>query len=240
MESSSGNAEPRTGTLSIIIPVYNEHEMIEEVLTRVRTAPLPPGWDRQVIVVDDGSTDGTWDRLQSMLPLDGVTCHRSIVNRGKGTSVRIGIQRATGDIILIQDADLEYDPEEYPKLLQPLLEQRCDAVYGSRFLGSIEGMRFRFWLANRILAQMVRVLYGFPITDEATAYKVFEAEVLKDLTLNCKRFEFCPEVTAKLLKAGKTIEEVPITYRARSVAEGKKIGWRDAWIAAWTLLKNRF
>ncbi|MFN7975521.1 MAG: glycosyltransferase family 2 protein [Acidobacteriota bacterium] len=226
-------------TVSVVIPAYNEHESIEGVIERVLAAPLLPGFDREVVVVDDGSVDRTWERLQRFAHRADVQIHRSATNAGKGSALRIGIERARGDVVLVQDADMEYDPDDYPKLLAPIASGQARVVYGSRFLGSIRGMEAKYWLANRILALLVRVIYGFPITDEATAYKVFDAKLLKGIPLECRGFEFCPEVTAKLLRAGERIVEVPIRYEARTVAQGKKIRWRDAAIAAWTLVKYR-
>jgi len=161
-------------------------------------------------------------------------------NMGKGMAIRAALPQVSGEIVIIQDADGEYEPQEYPSLIQPIVEGRTAVVYGSRFRGSIVGMRWPNVLINRILAWMANVLFGARITDEATCYKVFRADVLKSLPLRCTGFEFCPEITARLLKRGYRIVEVPITYRARSVEEGKKINWRDGVRAIWTLLKYRF
>lgn len=224
--------------LSVVIPVYNEAPYIEEVLQAVRNSPLPQGVSTEIICVDDGSLDGTSEILDRFA--DSIHVHHSVLNFGKGTAIRIGLSLVTGDIILIQDADLEYDPKDYWKLIRPIISGEADVVYGSRFLGKIQNMRLANWFANRILTLTVRFLYGQKITDEATCYKVFRAEVLKELTLRCRRFEFCPEITAKISRKGYRILEVPIAYRARTTNEGKKIRWSDGVIALWTLLRYRF
>lgn len=224
--------------LSIIIPVYNERATIREIIERVRAVELA-GVEREIIVINDGSVDGTRDILEDFVG-QGVIVHTFTSNRGKGAALRKGIEMASGDIILIQDADLEYDPQDYPALLAPILEGRAEVVYGSRFLGRIEGMRAANRIGNKVFALLTNLLYGTGITDEATAYKVFRAEVIKNLPIRARRFEFCPEVTAKLAKRGFRIHEVPIHYRGRSSEEGKKIGWWDGVMAIWTLLKYRF
>jgi len=227
-------------TLSIIIPIYNERQYVERILDRVQSAPIPPNLSREIIVVDDGSTDGTATLLDTIEGHRTIKVHRSVLNFGKGTAIRVGLYYATGDYILIQDADLEYDPNEYEKLLAPLLDGRGDVVYGSRFLGQLSGMRWQNRAANKLLSFLSNLLYGAHITDEATGYKVFRKNVLEGMNLRCKRFEFCPEVTAKLCKAGFRIVEVPISYEGRSVQDGKKIKLRDGWEAVWTLVKYRF
>jgi dolichol-phosphate mannosyltransferase len=235
-----GSKEVKHQTVSVIIPIYNEHLYVERILGRVRSAPLPPGWNKEIIVVDDGSTDGTTSILEEINSDRTLKIHQSVLNFGKGTAVRIGLRYATGEIVLVQDGDLEYDPDEYPKLLEPIVEGRADVVYGSRFLGSCDGMRLPNLIANKLLSLLSRVLYGATITDEATGYKAFRRSVIERIDLRCKRFEFCPEVTAKILKLGYEIHEVPISYRGRSVSEGKKIRLRDGFEAIWTLLKYRF
>ena len=227
-------------TLSIIIPIYNERQYVEKILERVRSAPIPPDLNREIIVVDDGSTDGTTTLLDSLEGDRTIKVHRSILNFGKGTAIRVGLHYATGDYILIQDADLEYDPNEYKQLLNPLIDGRADVVYGSRFMGSVHGMRWQNLLANKMLSSLSNLLYDAHITDEATGYKVFRRQVLAEMNLRCKRFEFCPEITARVRKAGFQIYEVPISYEARTAKDGKKIKLRDAWEAFWTLIKYRF
>ena len=224
--------------LSVLIPVYNEAPYIEEVLRAVRSIQLPEGVSTEIICVDDGSLDGTGEILDRFNNL--IKVHHSVLNFGKGTAIRIGLSFATGDIILIQDADLEYNPNDYWSLIRPIISGEADVVYGSRFLGKIENMRLPNRLANYLLTLTVRLLYGQKITDEATCYKVFRADVVKGFELKCRRFEFCPEVTAKLSKKGYRIVEVPIHYRARTTNEGKKIRWMDGVSAFWTLLRYRF
>ncbi len=243
---SSGALTPASTCLaapvrvSIIIPIYNEIQHVAELLDRVLKAPLPAGCEKEVIVIDDGSTDGTTQLLDSLCEKQLIKFHRTILNFGKGTALRVGIRMATGQVILVQDGDLEYDPNEYTRLIEPILEGRAEVVYGSRFLGMVEGMRFPNLVANRVLTLLANALYSAKITDEATAYKVFRREVLNRVQLQCKRFEFCPEVTAKIRKLGVPIHEVPITYRGRTIAAGKKIRWKDGISAVYTLLRYRF
>ena len=223
--------------LSVLIPAHNEAATIEEVLRRIRAVPLDV--EREIVVVDDGSTDATPQILERLSGPD-LRVLRHPKNRGKGAALRTGLENCSGDLILIHDADLEYFPEDIPKLLAAEEKTGAPAVYGSRFRGDIEGMRPVNRLANRSLALIASLLYGQRITDEATAYKLFRADVLKGLPLKCERFEFCPEVTARLLKSGERIEEVPIRYKGRTAEEGKKIGYKDGVEAVWTLLKYRF
>jgi glycosyltransferase involved in cell wall biosynthesis len=226
--------------VSIIIPVYNEFRTFHEVLERVQRAPLPPGCSKEIVVVDDGSTDGTTAILRQYTNSGIVIGHNSILNFGKGTALRVGIKLATGDVILVQDGDLEYDPDDYYRLIEPFVQGNADVVYGSRFLGRPSGMAWKNLIANRILTWTANLLYSAGITDEATAYKAFRASVLRRMKLECRRFEFCPEVTAKARRMGYVIHEVPITYNARGIADGKKIRARDGFEALWTLLKYRF
>ena len=224
--------------ISIIIPVYNEVNVLPMVLDRVMKAALPAGCEKEIVIVDDGSTDGTSEVLDRYKDL--VMVHHSVENFGKGAAIRIGIRKATGDIVLIQDGDLEYDPNDYLKVLQPLVDGKATVVYGSRFMGNLQGMKFANWLANKILTFTANVLYQCRLTDEATAYKAFRMDVLRAMRLRCLRFEFCPEVTAKARRLGHHIHEVPIRYNARGILEGKKIRWQDGFHAMWTLVKYRF
>ena len=219
--------------LSVIIPAYNEIDTIEEVLRRVRAVEIA----KEIIVTDDCSTDGTREFLRAQGDIVLVESDR---NRGKGASIRAAIERATGDVVLIQDADLEYDPNDYHALMQPIADGKADIVYGSRFLNAKPKMRAANYLANRVFAMLASVLYGRRVTDEATCYKTFRTDVLKSIDLRCNRFEFCPEVTARLLKRGYRYAEVPIWYEARTYAQGKKITWKDGVECIWTLLKYRF
>jgi dolichol-phosphate mannosyltransferase len=222
--------------VSIVIPIYNEELNIVQVINRVLDAPLPPGVDKEVIVVDDGSTDRTTQILKGMDPRL-VNVHQSVLNLGKGTAIRIGLKQATGDVLIIQDGDNEYNPSEIIDVVRPILEGKERVVYGSRFLGTIKSMRMRYRLANRLLVWAVWLFYGTKITDEATAYKAFHRDVLRSTPLSCQRFEFCPEFTAKVLRQGIRIHEVPITYNGRTIEEGKKIRLRDGFEAFWTLLR---
>lgn len=226
--------------VSVIIPVYNESFHIEEIIGRVVEAKLQEGVEREVIVVDDGSTDSTYRILERIQKTYPIRIHSSQLNSGKGSATRVGIGEATGDIIIIQDGDLEYDPSDYQSLIQPILDGRAEVVYGSRFLGRPQGMSLVSFLGNKLLTALTNLLYGARLTDEATGYKVFAAPVIKVLKLKAVRFEFCPEVTSKLLKRGVRIHEVPVSYNARSIAQGKKIRWKDGIEAIWTLLKHRF
>ena len=222
--------------LSVIIPVYNEESTVGEVIERVKALP----YDKQIIVVNDGSTDATAAGIARAEDHDEVEVFTSPVNLGKGAAVRIGLAHVRGDIVIIQDADLELDPAEYPRLLAPILRGETDVVYGSRFLRGRGNVSWLTYAANRLLAGWANLLYGSRLTDEATAYKVFRTVVITALPLTCIGFEFCPEVTAKLLRRGHTIVEVPIGYRPRTDAEGKKVRYvRDGLKAAWTLLRLR-
>jgi len=227
--------------ISIVMPVHNEQTHIEHLLEKIDAVKLPPDLEKEIIIVDDGSTDNTAEIIERVQKkYKNIFVHHTVINIGKGAATRVGIFYATGDIIIIQDGDLEYDPAEYPNLIQPILDGKAKVVYGSRFLGSIKKMRLPNLIANKLLTFMVNFLYGAKITDEATGYKVFHKDVIKPLKLKSLRFEFCPEVTAKVLKAGNKIYEVPIKYVGRSVEEGKKINWKDGIAAIWELLKQRF
>ncbi len=226
--------------VSVLIPVYNEFLTMPMVLERVLAAPLPEGCEKEVIIIDDGSTDGTGEVVRRYVQSPLLVVHHSIANFGKATALRIGIARATGDIILIQDGDLEYDPADYVKILEPIASGRAKVVYGSRFWKPLRGMKLANRIANRILTWTANALFGARITDEATAYKAFHREVIDAMELRSSRFEFCPEITAKLRRLGYNITEVPISYNPRGILEGKKIRWRDGVEALWTLIRYRF
>jgi dolichol-phosphate mannosyltransferase len=222
--------------LSVIIPCFNEAEYIRKTLDAVRQVDIP----KEIIVVDDGSSDESATVLEEYSQRHPIVVLRSERNTGKGAAIRKALGRITGDIVIIQDADLEYDPIQYPQIIQPIIAGEADVVYGSRFRGKIEGMRLQNRIANHILAWTANILYRAGITDEATCYKAFKTDLLKSLDLKGDRFEFCPEVTAKIRKRGIAIKEVPIYYKARNAAQGKKIKWTDGLSALWTLLKYRF
>ena len=222
--------------LSVIMPVYNEEATIQEILKQVRAV----GVVDEIIIVDDGSTDRTRELLKPEENQPGTIVIYQARNQGKGAAVRTGIDRAAGDILLIQDADLEYDPRDYPMLIRPIVEGRVKVVYGSRFLGPRKAMMFWHMLGNRLLTLLTNVLYNAILSDMETCYKVFRADVIKGIPLRSKRFEFEPEITAKVLKRGHRIFEVPISYYGREYDEGKKITWREGPKAMWTLIKYRF
>ena len=225
--------------LSVIMPVHNEEATIDEVVGKVRAVDLGDV-EHELVIVDDASTDTTPARLAAYEGAPDVRVFRHPANRGKGGAIRTGIAHVTGDMVIIQDADLEYDPGDYPRLIGPILAGEADVVYGSRFMGTVENMAFLNWLANKILSWTATVLFARRITDEATCYKVFKTDVLTSLELRCERFEFCPEVTAKALRGHYRLVEVPISYRARTVEAGKKIRATDGLEALWTLLRYRF
>jgi glycosyltransferase involved in cell wall biosynthesis len=226
--------------ISIIIPVYNEFRTFAQVLERVRQAPLPDGCSKEIIAIDDGSTDGTTAVVGNQSRAGVIRAHRFESNSGKGAAIRAGISMASGDVVLIQDGDLEYDPKDYARILEPIIRGEADVVYGSRFLGGAKNLALKYRLANRFLTFATNLLYRAELTDEATAYKAFRATIFNELQLRCRRFEFCPEVTAKLLRLHYNIAEVPISYNPRGIAEGKKIRLKDGLEALWALLKYRF
>jgi glycosyltransferase involved in cell wall biosynthesis len=225
--------------VSVIIPCYNEAQTIAQIVERVKETGIP----HEIVIVDDGSVDGTRDVLRQMQsqndPQLKIIFHD--VNQGKGAAVRTGFSTASGDVFMIQDADLEYDPADYPMLLKPIEDGKAKVVYGSRFLGGPRKTMF-FWnmVANRGLTFATNVLYNTILSDMETCYKVFRAEVVHGMKLRSRRFEFEPEITAKVLKRGYRIYEVPISYNGREWHEGKKIKWTDAPIALWTLFRYRF
>jgi glycosyltransferase involved in cell wall biosynthesis len=224
--------------LSVVMPVYNEKATIRQIIDKVQAVDL----EKELIVVDDGSTDGTRDILRELEPtLDsGVRIYYLDRNRGKGAAVRYGIAQATGDVLVIQDADLEYEPDEFHTLLQPYLKGRAAVVYGSRFLGGHRTLYYWTTLGNKLLTWLTNIIYNTNLTDMETCYKLFSMDVLREIPLKCQRFEFEPEVTAKILKRGIHIYEVPISYMGREYSEGKKITYKDAWQAVKTLVRYRF
>ena len=226
-------------TLSIIIPAYNEATTIGAVLEKVLAVPLPGALAREIIVVNDGSTDGTAQALKSWAGHSPITIiHQA--NQGKAGAVRAGMKQASGDILLIQDADLEYDPAQYPGLLQPILEGQTQVVYGSRFLGNIRNMSWVDRFANNVSNTIFRWLYGAVITDINTCYKAFTRKALEGIVLNARNFAFETEITVKFIQKGLFIKEVPIHYAARTRQEGKKIRWGTALQMFWPILRHRF
>jgi glycosyltransferase involved in cell wall biosynthesis len=223
--------------LSVVIPVYNEVGNVKVIIQRVQAQKLA----NEIIVVDDGSTDGTRDILKELDGRDNLRVILHERNQGKGAAVVTGMKAARGEVLLIQDADLEYDPRDYPKLLQPIEEEIADVVYGSRFLGGARRVAM-FWhmIANKLLTIMTNILYDTILTDMETGYKVFRREVIEGINIRSRRFDFEPEFTAKVLKRHYRIFEVPITFNPRDYSQGKKIKLKDAFAAVWTLLKYRF
>ena len=224
--------------LSVIIPVYNEKDTVQNIIRQVQSVDI--GMEKEIILVDDGSTDGTRDILQK-LEEENVKVILHDKNQGKGAALQTGFSRATGDFLIIQDADLEYDPREYPQLLEPLLDGRADAVYGSRFLGGPHRVLF-FWhyLGNKMLTTFSNMLSNLNLTDMETCYKVFKREVLNKITLKAKRFGIEPEITLKLARLKCRIYEVPISYSGRDYSEGKKIGWKDGVAAIYHIIRFKF
>lgn len=223
--------------LSVIIPCFNERATVEEIVRQILATELV----HEIVIVDDGSTDGTHDVLARLSSLDRVRVVSHERNLGKGAAVRTGLEHATGEVMLVQDADLEYDPRDYPAMLRPIEEGRAKAVYGSRFLGGPRRTMF-FWhmVGNRFLTLVTNLLYNTILSDMETCYKMFTADVAANLNLKSPRWGFDPEITAKILRQRIRIYEVPISYAGREFEEGKKIGWRDGFTVLWTLVKYRF
>jgi dolichol-phosphate mannosyltransferase len=222
------------GRVSVIVPVYNEAAHVDELLQAIQASPVK----KEVIIVDDGSTDGTRAKLQALRPMEDLTIVFHEENCGKGAAIRTALNYARGEYVLIQDSDLEYDPQDYPALLRPLEEGKANVVYGVRPDRPERGLRF--FLGAKFLTHLTNLLYRAGIHDEATCYKVFRRSLLTRMRLECHRFEFCPEVTAKLCRMGERIAEVPVSYVPRSEWEGKKIRQSDGWLAIWTLVSFRF
>jgi len=222
--------------LSVVMPVFNEKTTIDEIIRRTLAVPLRI----QLIVVDDCSIDGTRDLLAALQRELGFTLVLQPANAGKGAALRRGFQEVRGDVVVIQDADLEYSPEEFPELIDLICQGRADVVYGSRFLGRHRVFMFTHYMGNRALTMFTNVLYNTMLTDMETCYKVMRTEVLRSFTLEANGFGIEPELTAKIFKRGYRVYEVPISYDGRGYDEGKKIGWRDGFVALWVLLKFRF
>jgi glycosyltransferase involved in cell wall biosynthesis len=222
--------------LSVIMPAYNEEATIEEILRRVKAVDVP----KEIIVVDDFSSDKTGDIVKGLNDPE-IILLRHETNMGKGAAIRTALEHVSGDIVVIQDADLEYSPEEFPGLIQPILDGVADVVYGSRFLGGPHRVHlFWHWVGNQFLTLLSNMMTNINLTDMETCYKAFRTEVLKKIRLRSNRFGFEPEVTAKVSRLGCRIYELPISYHGRGYSEGKKIGWKDGLVAVWTILKYRF
>jgi glycosyltransferase involved in cell wall biosynthesis len=224
-------------SLSVVVPVYNERTTVVEILRRMRQVDLPV--DLEIVVVDDGSNDGT-EKVLGALEDSTLRVIHHPANRGKGAAIRTGLEHARGDLLLIQDADLEYDPDDWPLLLAPLMKGKAQVVYGSRFTGERRNLLFWHWVGNKFLSLVTNVLYNTTLSDMETCYKLFDRSVLDGITIKSDRFEFEPEITAKLLRRGYHIYEVPISYSGRDRDEGKKITWTDGFGALATLVRYRF
>jgi glycosyltransferase involved in cell wall biosynthesis len=239
MAARDETAPTKLRKLSVVVPVFNERNTLVEVLRRMRAVELPDGIEREIIVVDDGSTDGTRDVLRQL----GDSTVRIVLhekNQGKGAALRTAFGHATGEYILVQDADLEYDPEDWPKLLNPVLRGRARVVYGSRFTGERRNMLLLHWIGNRFLSMTTNVLFNTTLSDMETCYKLIDRELIEEMKLQSNRFDIEAEMSAKILKRGIRIYEVPVSYSGREFDEGKKITWRDGFAALYTLIKYRF
>jgi glycosyltransferase involved in cell wall biosynthesis len=226
-------------TLSVIVPVFNERNTVAEIIRRMRAVSLPHDLELEVVVVDDGSSDGT-DKILAALEDSTVRVVNHRVNSGKGSAISTGLKTVRGDLVLVQDADLEYDPNDWPKLIDPILTGKARVVYGSRFTGERKNMFPSHWLGNRLLTLITNILYRSTLSDMETCYKLFDRRVLAGITVRSQRFDFEPEITAKILRRGHRIYEVPISYAGREISEGKKISWRDGVGAIVALLRYRF
>jgi glycosyltransferase involved in cell wall biosynthesis len=236
-ESRGPPGAPQYRSLSVIVPVYNERATVAEIIRRMRAVSIPLALD--IIVVDDGSTDGT-DKILATLQDSTVRLISHDRNRGKGAAIRTGLEQARGDLLLVQDADLEYDPDDWNRLIEPALRGRAEVVYGSRFTGERKNMLPLHWIGNRFISLVTNILYSSTLSDVETCYKLISRDVLKGMKIEASRFEFEPEITAKILRRGYRIYEVPISYAGREFSEGKKITWRDGFKALSTLVRYRF
>jgi glycosyltransferase involved in cell wall biosynthesis len=235
-DAQAGGERGQIRLVSVVIPAYNERATIGDLLRRVQTVPVP----KQIVVVDDGSTDGTTDVLRAEEAGGTIDLVIHPVNRGKGAAVRSGLGRVRGDVVIVQDADLEYDPADYPLLLAPIEKGIAEVVYGSRFLGPHRAMYFWHSVGNKLLTLTCNILFDSTLTDLETGYKVLTADVARSFQLRSERWGFDPEITAKVLKRGHRIYEVPISYAGREFREGKKITWKDGLVVVATLLRYRF
>ncbi|HEY7946632.1 MAG TPA: glycosyltransferase family 2 protein [Acidimicrobiales bacterium] len=226
-------------SLSVIVPVFNERNTVAEIIRRMRAVTLPHDMELEVVVVDDGSSDGT-DKVLAALEDSTVRVINHRGNKGKGAAIRTGLDSVRGDLVLVQDADLEYDPDDWPRLIDPILKGKARVVYGSRFTGERKNMFPSHWLGNRFLTLATNILYQSTLSDMETCYKLFDRRVLEGITIRSQRFEFEPEITAKVLRRGYRIYEVPISYAGREISEGKKISWRDGIGAIIALVRYRF
>jgi glycosyltransferase involved in cell wall biosynthesis len=226
-------------SLSVIVPVFNERNTVTEIVRRMRAVTLPLDLELEVVVVDDGSSDGT-DKVLAALQDSTVRVVTHSVNQGKGAAIRTGLEAIRGDLVLVQDADLEYDPDDWPRLLDPVLRGKAQVVYGSRFTGERKNMFPSHWLGNRLLTLATNILYRSTLSDMETCYKLFDRRVLAGITIESQHFDFEPEITAKILRRGYRIYEVPISYAGREISEGKKISWHDGFGAIRALVRYRF